>query len=297
MVVAQFLLTFREGLEAALLVGIIAAYLAKVGRAHLNRHVYMGSALAVLASVVLGVAVYSWAGTLDEESWEPAAFEGIAALTAVAVLTYMIFWMAKNSRKLKGEIEQKIDLTLSRGQVAGIIMISFIAVFREGIETVLFLSPYAVTDATATTAGIAVAVALVVALAYLMFRGAYRLDLRRFFTYTSLLLIVFAAGLIAIGVHELNEVHEMTGWGIPAVVDHVWDINGILDEKGVVGSLLASLLGYNGNPSLTEVVAYVSYWAVAGTYALWTYGPGRTRAAMLRVAQRLRIVRRAPADA
>jgi len=292
MAVVQFLLTFREGLEAALIVGIIGAYLVKVGRTDLSRFVYAGSVLAVVTSVAIGVGVYLWAGTLDEGSWEPAAFEGVAALTAVAVLTYMIFWMAKNSRKLKGELEQKIDLTLSRGQLLGIALVSFVAVFREGVETVLFLSPYAVVDVTATAVGILVAIALVLVLAYLMFRGAYRLDLRKFFTYTSLLLIVFAAGLVAVGVHELNEVHEMTGVGIPAVIDPVWDINPILDEKGVAGSLLASLLGYNGNPSLTEVAAYLAYWAVAGTYALWIYGPGRVRASMLRIARTLRLVRR-----
>jgi len=295
MAVVQFLLMFREGLEAAVIVGIIAAYLAKLGRSDLNRFVYRGALAAVVVSVLLGVGVYFWAGTLDEGSWEPAAFEGVAALTAVAVLTYMIFWMAKNSRKLKGELEQKIDLTLSREQLLGIALVSFVAVVREGVETVLFLSPYAVVDVTATAVGIAIAIVLVLILTYLMFRGAYRLDLRKFFTYTSLLLIVFAAGLVAIGVHELNEVHEMTGVGIPALIDHVWDTNPILDEKGVAGSLLASLLGYNGNPSLTEVVAYLAYWAVAGTYALWIYGPGRVRAAMLRVARTLRLVRRAPA--
>ncbi len=294
MVVAQFLLTFREGLEAALLVGIIAAYLGKVGKSQLNRYVFAGAASAVAASVAIGAGIAVWVGEL--EGWPLEAFEGLAALTAVAVLTYMIFWMARNSRRLKGELEQKIDLTLSKGQVFGVAALSFIAVFREGVETVLFLAPFA-NQPGATAAGIAVAVVLVLLLAYLMFRGVYRLDLRKFFTYTSLLLIVFAAGLVAIGVHELNEVHESTGWGIPAVIDHVWDINGILDEKGVAGSLLASLLGYNGNPSLTEVAAYFVYWAVAGTYALWTYGPGRVRAAMLRIAQRLRLSREAPADA
>src|SRR5881628_1788763 len=98
MAVVQFLLTFREGLEAALIVGIIAAYLAKVGSANLNRYVLTGSLSAIVVSLGLGVGVYLWAGTLHEGSWEPAAFEGVSSLTAVAVLTYMIFWMAKNSR-------------------------------------------------------------------------------------------------------------------------------------------------------------------------------------------------------
>ena len=285
-------MTFREGLEAALLVGIIAAYLAKVGRRQLYRYVYAGSLAAVAVSAAIGVGIATWAGTLED--WQLEAFEGVAALSAVAVLTYMIFWMADNSRKLKGSLEEKIDLSLSRGQVLGIALLSFVAVVREGVETVLFLSSF-VGEPASTAAGVLAGVAVVLVLTYLMFRGVYRLNLRRFFTYTSLLLILFAAGLVAVGIHDLNEVYGDTGFGIPAVIDHVWNANPILDEGGPVGSVLASILGYDGNPSLTEVVGYVAYWAVVGTYALWTFGPGRVRELMTRVARALRLVRRAPA--
>jgi len=293
MVVAQFLLTFREGLEAALLVGIIAAYLAKVGRKDLYRYVFLGSIAAIIVSVAIGLGIAAWASELAD--WQLEAFEGIAALSAVAVLTYMVFWMASNSRKLKGKLEEKIDLQLSRGQVFGIALLSFVAVVREGVETVLFLAAF-VGEEAATAAGVVTAAAVVLVLTYLMFRGVYSLNLRKFFTYTSLLLIVFAAGLIAIGVHDLNEVYGDIHVGIPAVVDHVWDINAFLDSKGPVGSILAALLGYDGSPSLTQVIAYVGYWVVAGTYALWTFGPGRAREMMSRIARTLRLSRRAPAD-
>ncbi len=293
MVVAQFLLTFREGLEAALLVGIIAAYLGKVGRKDLYRYVYLGSAAAVALSVALGLGIAAWASELAD--WQLEAFEGVAALSAVAVLTYMIFWMASNSRKLKGKLEEKIDLRLSQGQVFGIALLSFVAVVREGVETVLFLSTF-VGEAAATAAGVVAGAAVVLVLTYLMFRGVYSLNLRKFFTYTSLLLIVFAAGLIAIGVHDLNEVYGDVGVGIPAVVDHVWNLNPLLDSNGPVGSILAALLGYDGSPSLTQAVAYIGYWAVAGTYALWTFGPGRARELLVRVARALRLRPRAPTD-
>ena len=302
MVVAQFLLTFREGLEAALIVGIVVAYLTKVGRSDLRLTVYAGSAAAVVTSAALGIGIAVWAGVLS--GWQLEAFEGIAALVAVAVLTYMIFWMARNARKLRGELEQKIDLSLSQGAVLGIAVVAFVAVFREGVETVLFLSPYAVADPAATAVAVIVAIGVVLALAYLVFRGMYRLDARKLFTYTSLLLIVFAAGLVASGVHALNEVYEETGYGIPPIIGPVWDLNPPvppggpippLHEDGAIGSVLASLFGYNGDPSLTEVVAYFAYLAVAGTFALWTYGPGRVRAGMLRVARALRVVAREPA--
>ncbi len=302
MVVAQFLLTFREGLEAALIVGIIVAYLTKVGRGDSRPRVYAGSVAAVVASVALGLGIVVWAGGLS--GWQLEAFEGIAALAAAAVLTYMIFWMARNARTIRGELEERIDLTLSQGAVLGIALLSFVAVFREGIETVLFLSPYAVIDPVGTVAGVVAATAVVLVLAYLMFLGVYRLNMRKFFMYTSLLLIVFAAGLVATGVHALNEVYEETGYGIPPVINPVWDLNPPvppggpippLHENGVIGSVLVSLFGYNGNPSLSEVVAYLAYWAVAGTFALWTYGPGRVRAGMLRIARALRLVGQAPA--
>ena len=286
-------MTFREGLEAALLVGVIAAYLAKVGRRELYRYVYAGSLAAVAVSAVIGVGIAAWAGTLED--WQLEAFEGAAALSAVAVLTYMVFWMAGNSRKLKGNLEEKIDLSLSRGQVLGIALLSFVAVVREGVETVLFLSSF-VGEPAAIAAGVLAGAAVVLVLTYLMFRGVYRLNLRRFFTYTSLLLILFAAGLVAIGIHDLNEVYGDTGFGIPAVIDHVWNANPVLDESGPVGSLLASLLGYDGNPSLTEIIGYVAYWVVAGMYALWTFGPNRVREMMARIARALRLARRAPAD-
>ncbi len=291
MVVAQFLLTFREGIEAALLVGVIVAYLGKVGRRDLFRYVYAGSAAAVAVSVVIGVGIAAWASELAD--WQLEAFEGVAALSAVAVLTYMIFWMASHSRRLKGKLEEKIDLHLSRGQVLGIALLSFVAVVREGVETVLFLATFD-TEAAATAAGVVAAVAAVLVITYLMFRGVYSLNLRKFFTYTSLLLIVFAAGLIAIGVHDLNEVYGDIHVGIPAVIDHVWNINSLVDSRGAVGSVLASLLGYDGSPSLTQVIAYVGYWVVAGTYALWTFGPGRVRETMTRIGRALRFSRRTP---
>ena len=275
MALVQFLLMFREGLEAALILGIIAAYLVHIGRKPLLQYVWYGTLAAILASLVVGGIIWVTAGGLEGIAEE--AFEGAAALIAVGVLTYMIFWMARNSRLLKGELEKKIDQAISRRETIGITVVAFVAVFREGIETVLFLTPLALTDANATILGIVAGLIVVIVLAYLMYAGGYRLNIRRFFTVTSILLIVFAAGLVAVAVHEFNEVYAATGVGIPPVVDHVYDVNPYLPEKGTAGLILKSLVGYNGNPSLTEVVAYLVYWALVGSYALWVYGPPKVK--------------------
>jgi high-affinity iron transporter len=266
--VASLLITFREALEAALIIGIIAAYLAKVKRGDLQRYLYLGAGSAVLGSILLGwigMAIYGGLSGRAEE-----IFEGLAALTAAAVLTYMIFWMGRNAQRIKGELQERVEVSISRGQLFGIAMLAFIAVFREGVETVLFLGTLALQDPAGTLIGLAGGLAAVIILALLAFRGIYRLNIRRFFKYTSVLLLIFAAGLVAYGVHELNEAGI-----IPPIIEHLWDINPpqnpdgsypLLHEKGAIGSVLKSLLGYNGDPSLSEVLAYLAYWLVVGLY-------------------------------
>ena len=270
---ASFLITFREALEAALIIGIIVAYIAKLGRNELNRYLYLGIAGAIAASAAVALIFKLIYGELEGTAEQ--LFEGIAALTAAAVLTYMIFWMAENSKKLKGELQEKIDVSISKGQMAGIAVLSFIAVFREGVETVLFLGTLAISSPVDKLIGFAAGVLSVVFLSYIMFKGIYRLDVSRFFKYTSILLILFSAGLVATGVHEFNEAGI-----IPSVVEHIWDLNPplnpdgsypLLHENGLIGSSLKSLIGYNANPSLTEVLAYISYWFVIGFFVYRTY--------------------------
>lgn len=270
---ASFLITFREALEAALIIGIIAAYVAKIGRKDLNRYIYAGIVGALIASIGVALLFKLIYGELKGTAEE--LFEGAAALTAAVVLTYMIFWMATNSKKIKGEVQEKIDISISKGQMLGIAALSFIAVFREGVETVLFLGTLAINAPVDTLLGFAAGVAAVVLLAFVMFKGIYKLDVSRFFKYTSILLILFSAGLVALGVHELNEAGI-----ISPVIEHVWDVNPpvnpdgtypLLHENGLIGSSLKSLIGYNGNPSLTEVLAYIGYWIIIGMYVYRTY--------------------------
>jgi high-affinity iron transporter len=270
---ASFLITFREALEAALIIGIIAAYLAKIGRKDLNRYIYAGIIGALFASLGVALAFTLVYGALEGTAEQ--LFEGIASLAAAAVLTYMIFWMANNSKNIKGELHGKIDVSISKGQMIGLAFMSFIAVFREGVETVLFLGTLAISSPVDTIVGFVLGVTTVVILSVIMFKGMYRLDISKFFKYTSVLLIVFAAGLTAYGVHELNEAAV-----IPPVIEHVWDVNPALNadgtypalhEKGLIGTTLKSLIGYNGNPSLTEVLAYFGYWIIIGMFVYRTY--------------------------
>ena len=197
-------------------------------------------------------------------------FEGVATLTAALVLTYMIFWMSKHAKMLKGELEGKIDHAISSGTMIGIAATAFFAVFREGVETVLFLGARAVQFPRETLIGMTAGLAVVVVITIFMFKGIYLLDLNKFFKYTSIILLVFAAGFTAYGVHELNEAKV-----IPSVVEHVWDVNPprnldgsypALHENGAIGKTLKALIGYNGNPSLTEVLAYLGYWILVGSY-------------------------------
>jgi high-affinity iron transporter len=268
-----FIITFREGLEAALIFGVIAAYIAKLGRTDLNLYLAAGVKVALIASAGTAMIFNAIYGGL--EGTAEKLFEGVAALTASAVLTYMIFWMAGNSKKIKGELQEKVDLSISTGEMLGIAVLSFIAVFREGVETVLFLGPLAISSPVETLAGFALGVLAVVILSVFMFRGIYRLDMSRFFKYTSILLILFSAGMVATGVHELNEAGI-----IPLVIEHVWDINPPVNpdgtypffhENGVAGGILKSLIGYDASPSLTEVLAYLGYWAIIGIFIFRTY--------------------------
>jgi high-affinity iron transporter len=276
--IPSLLITFREALEAALIIAIMVTYLKKVGKGDLTRYAYLGSGAAIVLSLVLGVAIQMVYGGMSKVTAE--LFEGVASLTAVVVLTYMIFWMTGHSKNIKGELQEKIDIAVSQGELYSIATLSFVAVFREGLETVLFLTTTFVQDATGTILGIAVGAAIVLVLAVLLMRGTYQLDIKKFFGYTSILLIIFSAGLAGYGVHELIEAGENMGYEFGVLGQKPYDINPpvnpdgtypALHEKGIVGSILKALVGYDGNPEWLRIIVYLGYWAVIGTYVFRTY--------------------------
>jgi len=256
--VASFLITLREGLEAALIVGIVLSVLRKLGRAGRSRPVWLGVAGAVVVSAIAGLAFNALGVAFGGRGEE--IFEGIAMLLAAGVLTWMIFWMQRQGREVQVELERDVRHAVSVGGTWALFSLSFVAVVREGIETALFMTAAAF-SATAgqTLAGGALGLAVAVLVGWLIFAAGKRLDVRAFFRVTSGLLILFAAGLLSHGVHELQEAALL-----PSLVEHVWDVNPILDENGPLGSFLKALFGYNGNPSLLDVISYVGYLVATG---------------------------------
>ncbi|HEX6035424.1 MAG TPA: iron uptake transporter permease EfeU [Anaerolineales bacterium] len=255
-----YLLSLREGLEAALIIGIVLGALSKIRRTDLSPAVWLGALSAVGVSILTAVLLTTFGMSLEEQAEQ--IFEGITMLIAAGILTWMIFWMRKQARFLKGELEAGVNKAAATTGKRAMFWLAFIAVVREGVELALFITAaffagdqsQLTTNITQTLAGTILGLGTAALLGWSLFATTVRLDLRRFFQVTGILLILFAAGLVAHGVHEFNEV----GW-IPAVVEHVWDVNAIIDENSVTGQLLKTLFGYNGNPSLTEMIAYFAY--------------------------------------
>lgn len=258
-----YLLSLREGLEAALIIGIVLGALTKIRRNDLSPAVWLGTLSAVGVSILTAVLLTAFGMSLEDEAEQ--IFEGITMLIAAGILTWMIFWMSKQARYMKSELEAGVNKAAASTGKRAMFWVAFVAVVREGIELALFITAaffagdqsQISSNIIQTLAGTILGLGTAALLGWTLFATTVRLDLRRFFQVTGFLLILFAAGLVAHGVHEFNEV----GW-IPAVVEHVWDVNAIIDENSLTGQLLKTLFGYNGNPSLTEMISYFAYLAV-----------------------------------
>jgi high-affinity iron transporter len=252
-VTAAFFITLREGLEAALIVGIIAAYLVKLGRRDALRGVWVGVGAAVTLSIVVGVLVVATVGRLPLVVQE--SIEGIAAVLAVIVLTWMLFWMRRQGRAIKGELEHGVDIALAGGSMLALAGLAFVSVAREGLETVLFLFAIGSSSGPALQTLVAAIAGLVVAvgIGYAIFAAGVRIDLRRFFTITGVVLIFVSAGLCAFAVHEFGEAGLISNTGT------VFDLGSILPVSSALGSVLAGLFGYREAPTPLEVFAYLGY--------------------------------------
>ena len=272
-----YLLSLREGLEAALIIGIVLGALSKIRRTDLSPAVWLGTLSAIGISVLTAVILTAFGMSLEEEAEQ--IFEGVTMLIAAGILTWMIFWMRKQARFLKGELEAGVNKAAATTGRRAMFWLALVAVVREGVELALFITAaffageqsQLTSNITQTLAGTILGLGTAALLGWTLFATTVRLDLRRFFQVTGILLILFAAGLVAHGVHEFNEV----GW-IPVVVEHIWDVNAIVDENSVTGQLLKTLFGYNGNPSLTEMIAYFAYLVVVTI--LWRREPASVKA-------------------
>jgi high-affinity iron transporter len=281
---AAFVIALREGIEAALIVSIVLAYLKQLGRSDRSHLVWWGTGLAVALSAILGTIIFSVGA--EFEGTAEQVFEGLVTLTAVGVLTWMIFWMRRQGARIKSELQEKVDTALVAGGVA-LAALAFFAVLREGVETALFL--FAAAEGTAVEGGgvgaqlvgAALGLVLAVVLGALLYRGGIRMNLRSFFKVTGVILIVVAAGLFAYSVHELQE----AGW-FPFLEAHAFDLSATLPDDEGVGAVLRGLVGYNADPGVLEVVAWAAYLVVVGTLYLRPTQPLPSRRVVMDAANR-----------
>jgi high-affinity iron transporter len=260
-VVESFIILFREAFEAALIVGIILSYLKRTGATSQYITVAYGTAAAIAASLVTAAAFRMLA--INFEGANEEIFEGITMLVTAALLSTMIIWMIRVKPSVK-QIENETSSTLT-GNKWGLFFLVFVSIFREGLEAVLFLFGLDIDGANGLVGGF-LGIVVGVGLVYLLFRGLIRLNFKVLFNVTNTLLVLIAAGLVAHGIHELQEAGVVT-----FLSNVVWDINPAINadgtypalhDHGSIGGFLASVFGYNGNPSAIEVLSYLLYIAI-----------------------------------
>ncbi len=256
---AQYLITFREVLEAALIMSIVLSYLARTCRLTLTRYIWYGVFSATLASIILGITIWLLYGVLSKSV--QALFEGIAALIAVFVLSSMIYWMATKGKILKIEMEKQLESIANRGAILSLIFFSFVVVFREGFETVLFLTPFILTDVGLTIVGLLLGLLTSLALSYGIFRFGMKINIRKFFYFTSILLVILAGGLVGYGMHEIVEATgtSLWGWFGQPAYDLMIPSDSLLHHKGIVGSIFSVMFGYTVKAEWVRVIAHLLY--------------------------------------
>jgi high-affinity iron transporter len=271
-VLPTFVIGLREGLEASLIVGIIAAFLIQRGERRALRPMWIGVAAA--AALCMGVAILLRVVDESLPLSQREGFEAILAWVAVAGITYMIVWMRRHSRELKGSLERSAGHALARGSTFGLVGMAFFAVLREGLETAVFLIATFQNSANpaATGAGAALGIGVAVVLGIAIFRGGVRINLSRFFRATGFVLAIVAAGLLALGVHAAQEAGWITGLQSPA-----FDLTWLVAPGTVRASLLTGVLGLQPVPTVAEVVAWLLYAVPMGAYVLWPFRPTPAR--------------------
>jgi len=267
---AELLITFRETLEAALIVGILYTFISKTGKMHLKASIQGGVIAALAASVVFAIIFQLILGGFSGRAEE--IFEGTVMILAAVLLSTMIIWMARNkniSENLENQASAVMDSNKNVAQ--GLFALAFLSVFREGIETVLFLYGIYIKDGGLSFATSLTGVAIAIALGYAIFIQGKKVPLKTFFNVTSILLIFVAAGLVAYGIHEFEEA------GLIYYPGPIWDVNPALNpdgsyplfhEKGGIGVFAKGLFGWNGNPSAIEVMAY--FLTLVGVSYMWS---------------------------
>ncbi|PFA61862.1 iron permease [Bacillus sp. AFS015802] len=268
------LITFREVLEALLIIGIITTYLKKMNHGHFTKYVWLGAGLAILASVgvaMLFQVVFTGFAAMGSEMYLKI---GIMLVSSI-LLTQMVFWMAKHSRDLKGNMEGKMNHFISTGNIVGMVIHSFLVVLREGVETVFFFAAITGGDIGAAMQGWGAITGVVIGcvVAYFFFKGTMKISLKSFFKVTGAFIIMISAGLLVQAISMMQDIGM-----IGSVIPHLYDLTWFLPEhpidyahflrdtgtapllSGDVGIFLKALFGYSSMPSIEEVIAYIGYF-------------------------------------
>ena len=250
---ANFLIGLREGLEASLIVGILVAYLLKTDNRKGAIAVLWGTLVAILVSILVGLALSEFVAIAPAGINELIA--GLASILAVVFVTWMIFWMAKQSRALKSELHNRID-SAGKASTATLVGVAFFAVIREGVETSVFIWSASRATGTDTNPILGASLGLVVAagLGYGVYKGALKLNLAKFFKYTGAFLIVVAAGILAYGIHELQEIGLL-----PFLTGNSYDLSGVIPKDSAIETLLRGTISFRSKPSWLETIVWFSY--------------------------------------
>ena len=275
---ASYLIGLREGLEATLVVSILVAYLVKSGRRRQLLPLWAGVAAAVAISVLFGALLTYTETTLLADYRSRELFEAITSVLAVGLVTWMVFWMRRTARRLKGELTGKLEAAIGVGTLA-VAGIAFLSVVREGLETTLLF--YAAAQGATTTATPLVAISAGVLTAVVigigLYAGAIRINLSRFFTVSGVLLVLVAAGILKYGIHDFQEAGVLPGLDVLA-----FDVSGVLDPNSWYGATIAGIFNITAAPTVLEMVAYVAYLLPVLAAFLW---PARTPASAPAVPQ------------
>ena len=265
--IPTFVITLREGVEASLIIGIIAAFLVKEGRRDAMRQMWVGIGIAVVLCIGVAALLEVVGSQLPQKEQE--GLETIVALIAVSAVTYMIVWMRRHARGIKADLEGGAASALATGSALALVGMAFLAVLREGFETSVFLLAAFQESSNTTAAGAGAILGLVAAIAIGLglYRGGVRINLTRFFRFTGVVLVFVAAGLLASAAHTAHE----AGW-INGLQGQALDLSWLVQPGTVSGSLLTGMLGLQPSPTVIEAIVYLGYAVPMALYVLWPQG-------------------------
>jgi high-affinity iron transporter len=262
-----FVIGLREGVEASLIVGIVAAFLIQRGRPDALRRMWIGVAAAIVLCLAVGIVLEVVNDNLPQRQQE--MLETVVALVAVAMVSYMIVFMRRHARTIRGDLETQAGAALATGSATALVLMAFLAVLREGLETSVFLLAafQASTSRAASGFGALFGIVVAVILGWLIYRGGKRVNLAKFFTATGLVLVVVAAGLVSFAAHTAHE----AGW-LNSGQGRAADLSAVVKPGTVQSALVTGVLGIQPRPVWAEVIAWVAFLVPATLYVLWPRG-------------------------